>query len=85
MLPPDLVAMANATKFYAQFFPHLLPAYAAAAAAAGLSTPPTSPYQQHHHQQTLPNQQKRFFAPYVINGQTQAPQQPLNRPKRSLG
>jgi len=81
MLPPDLVAMANATKFYAQFFPHLLPAYAAAAAAAGLSTPPTSPYQQHHHQQTLPNQQKRFFAPYVINGQTQAPQQPLNRPK----
>lgn len=34
MLPPDLVAMANATKFYAQFFPHLLPAYAAAAAAA---------------------------------------------------
>ncbi|XP_044315897.1 zinc finger protein 362 [Drosophila rhopaloa] len=66
MLPPDLVAMANATKFYAQFFPHLLPAYAAAAAAAGLSTPPTSPYSQHP--QNLPTQ-KRFFAPYVINGQ----------------
>ncbi|XP_050741340.1 uncharacterized protein LOC108029307 isoform X2 [Drosophila biarmipes] len=82
MLPPDLVAMANATKFYAQFFPHLLPAYAAAAAAAGLSTPPTSPYPQHHHpQQTLPSQQKRFFAPYVINAQAQAPQQPLIRPK----
>ncbi|XP_017067039.2 zinc finger protein 316 [Drosophila eugracilis] len=87
MLPPDLVAMANATKFYAQFFPHLLPAYAAAAAAAGLSTPPTSPYQQHHQpqQQPLPNQQKRFFAPYVINGQIpqhqQQQQQTLIRPK----
>ncbi|KAI8043300.1 zinc finger protein 362 isoform X1 [Drosophila gunungcola] len=76
MLPPDLVAMANATKFYAQFFPHLLPAYAAAAAAAGLSTPPTSPYQQQH-AQNLPSQQKRFFAPYVINGS----QAPMQRPK----
>ncbi|XP_033164215.1 zinc finger protein 879 [Drosophila mauritiana] len=87
MLPPDLVAMANATKFYAQFFPHLLPAYAAAAAAAGLSTPPTSPYQTHQHQQHLPNQQKRFFAPYVINGSVPPPpppqqqQQPLIRTK----
>ncbi|KAH8324860.1 hypothetical protein KR074_009466 [Drosophila pseudoananassae] len=86
MLPPDLVAMANATKFYAQFFPHLLPAYAAAAAAAGLSTPPTSPYQQGHHVQPvqpLPTpQQKRYFAPYVINTQgSQQPQHPLLRPK----
>ncbi|XP_017061713.2 zinc finger protein 813 [Drosophila ficusphila] len=81
MLPPDLVAMASATKFYAQFFPHLLPAYAAAAAAAGLSTPPTSPYQQQHQQQSLPSQQKRFFAPYVINGQTPHQQQPVLRPK----
>ncbi|XP_034473925.1 zinc finger protein 250, partial [Drosophila innubila] len=70
MLPPDFLAMANATKFYAQFFPHLLPAYAAAAAAAGLTTPPTSPYQQ-------PQQQKRYFAPYVINGQSPS------RPKSS--
>lgn len=70
MLPPDLVAMANATQFYAKFFPHLLPAYAAAAAAAGLSTPPTSPYQQHLPQQHPPQpQQKRYFAPYVINSQ----------------
>ncbi|KAH8353671.1 hypothetical protein KR084_012621 [Drosophila pseudotakahashii] len=82
MLPPDLVAMANATKFYAQFFPHLLPAYAAAAAAAsGLSTPPTSPYHPHQNHPNHPNhpsQQKRFFAPYVINGQQNAP---LIRPK----
>lgn len=70
MLPPDFLAMASATKFYAQFFPHLLPAYAAAAAAAGLTTPPTSPYQQ--------QQQKRYFAPYVINGQS-----PTSRPKSS--
>ncbi|KAH8409940.1 hypothetical protein KR009_001444 [Drosophila setifemur] len=75
MLPPDLVAMANATKFYAQFFPHLLPAYAAAAAAAGLSTPPTSPYQPSPQVQV---QQKRYFAPYVINGQ--APQQQQQHP-----
>lgn len=68
MLPPDFLAMASATKFYAQFFPHLLPAYAAAAAAAGLTTPPTSPYQQQQQQQ----QQKRYFAPYVINGQSPA-------------
>jgi len=54
MLPPDFLAMASATKFYAQFFPHLLPAYAAAAAAAGLTTPPTSPYQQ-------PQQQKQYL------------------------
>ncbi|KAH8283537.1 hypothetical protein KR018_005040 [Drosophila ironensis] len=71
MLPPDLVAMANATKFYAQFFPHLLPAYAAAAAAAGLSTPPTSPYQAASQSS---QQQKRYFAPYVINGQGPQPQ-----------
>lgn len=73
MLPPDFLAMASATKFYAQFFPHLLPAYAAAAAAAGLTTPPTSPYQQQQQQQ-----QKRYFAPYVINGQS-----PTSRPKSS--
>ncbi|BFF93264.1 zinc finger protein 252 [Drosophila madeirensis] len=72
MLPPDLVAMANATKFYAQFFPHMLPAYAAAAAAAGLSTPPTSPYQQQQQQHL----QKRYFAPYVINGQASPQPQP---------
>lgn len=70
MLAPDFLAMASATKFYAQFFPHLLPAYAAAAAAASLTTPPTSPYQQ-------PQQQKRYFAPYVINGQSPS------RPKSS--
>ncbi|XP_033235837.1 gastrula zinc finger protein XlCGF53.1 [Drosophila pseudoobscura] len=83
MLPPDLVAMANATKFYAQFFPHLLPAYAAAAAAAGLSTPPTSPYQQQQLQQHHHQQQKRYFAPYVINGQAPQQQQHPNliRPK----
>ncbi|EDW77482.1 uncharacterized protein Dwil_GK18315 [Drosophila willistoni] len=72
---PDFLAMANATKFYAQFFPHLLPAYAAAAAAAGLNTPPTSPYQQtqtqHQQQQQQQHQQKRYFAPYVINGSSQ--------------
>lgn len=73
MLPPDFLAMASATKFYAQFFPHLLPAYAAAAAAAGLATPPTSPYHQQHH-----HQQKRYFAPYVINGQS-----PTSRSKSS--
>lgn len=73
MLPPDFLAMASATKFYAQFFPHLLPAYAAAAAAAGLTTPPTSPYQQQQQQQ-----QKRYFAPYVINGQS-----PTSRAKSS--
>ncbi|KAH8393647.1 hypothetical protein KR200_008739 [Drosophila serrata] len=78
MLPPDLVAMANATQFYAKFFPHLLPAYAAAAAAAGLSTPPTSPYQQplpQQHPPQLQPQQKRYFAPYVINGQVSHQQQ----------
>ncbi|KAH8375744.1 hypothetical protein KR093_008383 [Drosophila rubida] len=62
MLPPDFLAMASATKFYAQFFPHLLPAYAAAAAAASLTTPPTSPYHQ-----AQPQHQKRYFAPYVLN------------------
>ncbi|XP_030377815.1 zinc finger protein 250 [Scaptodrosophila lebanonensis] len=67
MLTHDFLAMANATKFYAQFFPHLLPAYAAAAAAAGLSTPPTSPYQQ-----------KRYFAPYIINNQRTKSGPPTN-------
>ncbi|KAH8306700.1 hypothetical protein KR044_007183 [Drosophila immigrans] len=71
MLPPDFLAMASATKFYAQFFPHLLPAYAAAAAAAGLTTPPTSPYHQ-----PPPQHQKRYFAPYVVN--VQSPMQPTS-------
>ncbi|XP_054743301.1 zinc finger protein 358 [Anastrepha obliqua] len=46
-----VAAAANATKFYAQFFPHMFPTYA----VPNFNAPTPTPYQ------------KRYFAPYVIN------------------
>lgn len=55
-------ATANATKFYAQFFPHMFAPYA----LPNFSVTPPTPYQK-----------QRYFAPYIINSTSTHPTQPI--------